>query len=293
MAKDLKFRKLVENLSNRSSFTRDVCKSFSDMEDNWHKTLESGNKIDIAALKEDLKNDSGVIAKTVFANMAKTLDEVAAYLDEEFIEDKELPLLAAQGIFNETTKMREIPYYCYNTKVMDSIVDNISEDSKKISVGILDMIRLIENGAKDPNGTALFTKDMALHAKAFLDFIKENALFKPKSVVERSLSADYIYAGNAVIKQNSDRSRYYDYCKVVKAIPEKLRILANRFRSPNLPQDFFEMSENCRYLHLKMVTSVESITANVVAMAYNLKCIRDTFVENYKSLNDALIGMQL
>jgi len=292
MSKDLKFRKLVENLSNRSEYTRSVKASFNDMEDRWQKTLESGDKIDIAALKEELKNDTGVITKTVFANMSKTLEEAAGYLDIEFRDLPELPSLAAYGIFNENTKLREIPYYKYNTETMDKIVESMKNDSKSITTGLLDIFRLMENKPNDLIGNDPATREAALKVKEFMDLVKANDLFKPRSVVEKSLSTDYIYAGDAVIKQNNDRVRYKEYCDIVKAIPDKLRILASRFNKPEVPNNFFEMSENCRYLHLKVISMIESLTGRILAMSYNLKCIKDTFIDNYKSLNDAIISFK-
>jgi len=292
MAIDLNFKKLVENLSNRSEYTKSVQASFNDMEDRWQKTLEAGDAIDIHALKEELKNDSGVITKTVFSNMSKTLEEAAGYLDIEFRDIPELPSMAAYGIFNENTKLKEIPYYKYNTEAMDKIVNSMKADSRNITTGLLDLVRLMENKPNDLVGDDPATKEAALKIKSFLDLVKSNDLFKPRSVVERSLSTDYIYAGDAVIKQNMDRVRYKEFCDIVKTIPEKLRILAARFNKPEVPNNFFEMSENCRYLHLKVISMIESLTSRVLAMSYNLKCIKDTFVENYKSLNDAIIAFK-
>lgn len=292
MKKDLNFRKLVENLANRSEYTRSVQASFNDMEDRWQKTLEAGDAIDIHSLKEELKNDSGVITKTVFANMSKTLEEAAGYLDLEFKEVPELPSMAAYGIFNENTKLKEIPYYKYNTATMDKVVESMKADSKSITTGLLDLVKLLENKPHDLMGNDPATKEAALKIKSFLDLVNSNDLFKPRSIVEKSLSTDYIYAGDAVIKQNADRVRYKEFCDIVKTIPEKLRILAARFNKPDVPDNFFEMSENCRYLHLKVISMVESLTGRVLAMSYNLKCIKDTFVDNYKSLNDAIISFK-
>jgi len=291
MKKDLNFRKLVENLANRSEYTRSIQASFNDMEDRWQKTLEAGDAIDINALKQELKNDSGVITKTVFANMSKTLEEAAGYIDIEFQEVPELPSMAA-FVFNENTKLKEIPYYKYETGTMDKVVASMKSDSKSITTGLLDLVKLLENKSNDMIGNDPLTKETALKIKSFLDLVKSNDLFKPRSIVEKSLSTDYIYAGDAVIKQNADRVRYKEFCDVVKTIPEKLRILAARFSKPDVPDNFFEMSENCRYLHLKVISMIESLTGRVLAMSYNLKCIKDTFVDNYKSLNDAIVSFK-
>lgn len=292
MKKDLNFRKLVENLANRSEYTRSVKASFDDMENRWQKTLEAGDAIDIHSLKEELKNDSGVITKTVFANMSKTLEEAAGYLDIEFQELPELPPMSAYGIFNENTKLKEIPYYKYDTTTMDKVVETMKNDSKSITTGLLDLVKLLENRTHDLMGTDPATKEAALKIKSFLDLVNSSDLFKPRSIVERSLSTGYIYAGDAVIKQNNDKVRYKEFCDIVKTIPEKLRILAARFNKPDVPDNFFEMSENCRYLHLKVISIVEGLTGRVLAMSYNLKCIKDTFVENYKSLNDAILSFK-
>jgi len=291
MKKDLNFRKLVENLANRSEYTRSIQASFNDMEDRWQKTLEAGDAIDIHSLKEELKNDSGVITKTVFANMSKTLEEAAGYLDLEFQEVPELPS-SMSYIFNENTKLKEIPYYKYSTAAMDKVVESMKTDSKSITTGLLDLVKLLENRTHDLMGNDPATKEAALKIKSFLDLVRSNDLFKPRSIVEKSLTTDYIYAGDAVIKQNADRVRYKEFCDIVKTIPEKLRILAARFNKPDVPDNFFEMSENCRYLHLKVISIVEGLTGRVLAMSYNLKCIKDTFVENYKSLNDAILSFK-
>jgi len=289
---DLKFKKLVENLANRSEYTRSVKASFDDMESRWNKTLESGDTIDINSLKEELKNDTGVITKTIFSNMSKTLEEAAGYIDEAFVEIPELPSLAAYGIFSENTKLREIPYYKFDTTAMDKVVESMKTDSKSITTGLLDVIKLMENNQDDLIGNDPATREAALKIKAFADMIKANDLFKPRSIVEKSMMAAYISAGEAVIKQNQDKIRFKEYCDIVKTIPEKLRILANRFNKPEVPDNFFEMSENCRYLHLKVVNMIESLTGKILAMSYNLKCIKDTFVDNYKSLNDAILAFK-
>lgn len=285
--KDVKFLSIAKNMAARSSLTKDLVSDFNKIEERWQKTLESGDAIAVKDLREDLNNDTGSATRVVLLNMSKTLNEVGGYISEMFAEPKDLKSVV-QGIFNEATKLREIPYYKYDTTEMDKIVDNMKENSTAITSGILNMINLIESSAKDNTATSDAVKEMAVKAKEFINLVKTNPLFAAKSIVPKQLDTDFIHMGNAAIKQNADINRYRDFCKTVQAIPEKLYILANKFNKPDFNPKFYEMSENCRYLHRMIIFAIEGITAKSVAMAYNLNCIKKTMEDNFVSLNDAL-----
>ena len=282
----MKGNKIITDLLARGSVSRDELKKLNLLEDNWHKVLESNDQINIDDFKIAVKDDIGVALNIIAKNTASTIRDAAGYIREHFDSEKELTP-SVLSLNSEKEKLKEIEYYKYQDIPIDSILSSLKETAASLASGTLNIIKILKDSGSMLRDPAVF-EEMKAKFEELQSLTKECILFNPKAIDKRSLDGVYIYAGDAVIKQNKDKINYHEFMVIAKSIPEKLEIIAKRLDTPEFSSDLYEMSENCRDLHRKAVMFLDCLSGCILTMSLNLKKVKDTIEEDYDSLNVSL-----